>query len=158
MKNSEEAKFPSEAKSKKYQRERNLLFALGLAIHLAGLCLVILTGWTFSFKSWALHLHPHPAAVIFFYFLAISLYFLLLEFPFEIYSGYIKEKRYDLTSQSFGGWLWEETKKSLLSFVFFLVLIAHSPPPPFWLASCFASFSFLRSSLRASRSSLVSSQ
>ncbi len=75
------------------------------------------------FKDWALKVHSHPVSQIFFYFLFFSLYFLILEFPFEIYSGYFAEKKYGLSTQNFCGWLWEEIKKQSLSFAFFALLI-----------------------------------
>lgn len=42
----------------------------------------------------------------------------LAGFPLTVYSGYIREKQYDLATQSFAGWLGDEAKGLLLGVVF----------------------------------------
>ena len=41
----------------------------------------------------------------------------LISFPFQFYSGYLMEKRYGLSPQSFASWLWEKTKTALVGLV-----------------------------------------
>jgi STE24 endopeptidase len=119
----QEAVSGTEQRAKAYQRIRNRLFFAGLLLQVAGLALVLGTGLTFFFKSWALAVHPHPWAVVFFYFLFFSLYFLILDFPLELYSGYFLERRYGLSTHSFRTWLADEVKKELLAFAFFALMI-----------------------------------
>ncbi len=110
-------------KAKEYQALRNGFFLIGLAINLGGLTLSLAAGLSVLFKTWATSIYSHPVSVVFFYFLFFSLYFLVLEFPFEIYSGFIVEKKYGLSNMSFRRWLFKEAKKHVISFLFAAILI-----------------------------------
>ncbi len=110
-------------KARQYQAHKNRLFLISLAVHGAALVLAIASGWTWVFKAGALRIHPSLWAVVFFYFFIFSLYFLLWEFPLDVYAGYFLEKRFGLSTQSFSGWLFEELKKQVLSFLFSAALV-----------------------------------
>ena len=127
--------------AKRYQALKNRLMLISLALQGALLCLAIAAGWTWLFKAWAgfLGRASSPWALVFFYFLIFSFYLLLLEFPLNVYSGYVLEKRFGLSAQNFKGWLWQDFKKQILSFLFSAVLVEalyfllRSFPENWWL-------------------------
>ena len=47
----------------------------------------------------------------------------LLTVPLDFYSGFLLEHRYQLSNQSFGGWLWKRCKGYLVGGVFGLLLV-----------------------------------
>ncbi len=113
----------SPEKAKTYQRKREILTLLHLVITPALLALVIMTGLSAWLKETAQAVSPSPFLVFAVYFIFYSLFMMLAEFPFSFYSGYVVEKKFSLSNQSFAGWLGVYLKKTVLSFVFSLFLI-----------------------------------
>jgi len=48
----------------------------------------------------------------------------LLTLPFDFYSGYVLEHRYQLSNQTLGGWVWKQVKGYLIAGPFGLLLVA----------------------------------
>lgn len=128
-------------KAKEYQAKRQWLFFGGIFLQGAGLLLVWWTGLTFLFKTWALAVFTDPWGVVLMYFAFFSAFFLLLDLPFAFYSGYLLEKKYNLTNHRTSTWAAEEAKKDVLSFAFSILLIQtlyfliRSLPECWWLAA-----------------------
>ena len=103
-------------------RRRLTLFHLILIPSLLGILLV--SGWTFAMRqntiAFAGALESGIVAV---YFLLFSLYFLIFDLPLSFYSGFVLEHRFGLSNQSFGQWLLDTLKKTLLSFALSLALL-----------------------------------
>ena len=113
----------SEEKNKAYQRKRNWLTLYGLLLSFVILLSVILFRLTFLFQEWAYRITSSSYGVVFFYFLFFLMYSGLFSFPLSFYSGFVLEHQYELSNQTFFGWLWEWAKKQLLSFVISAPLI-----------------------------------
>lgn len=105
------------AKNKSYQRARNWLVLANLVLTLFTLLAAIGLGLTGSFYAWAVWFSSARYSILFFYFLFFFLYAVLVSFPLSVYSGFMLEHQYQLSNQCFHAWLWEWTKKELLSFV-----------------------------------------
>lgn len=56
-------------------------------------------------------------------FLLVTGIHILVSFPLSFYSGHILEHRYELSRQSFGGWLWRYAKRNFLTLVLGLAMI-----------------------------------
>lgn len=103
-------------------RRRLTLFHLLLTPSLLGI--LIASGWTFGMRQNALALvGAGEWGVVAVYFLLFSLFFLIFDLPLSFYSGFVLEHQFDLSNQSFGQWLLDLGKKTLLSFVLSLVLL-----------------------------------
>jgi STE24 endopeptidase len=48
----------------------------------------------------------------------------ILGFPLAVYEGYFREHKYGLATQTFGPWMWDQTKGLLLGLVFGALLVA----------------------------------
>lgn len=98
------------------QRERSdAYFEGGYWLQLWGLLYGLLVAWIFlrfrisaRMRDWSEKLtglsglHTFTFAVM--YFVAVF----ILGLPFSIYSGFMRERKYDLLSQDFGPWFWEQ--------------------------------------------------
>ena len=114
----------TDLKAKEYQiiRRRLSLFQLVLTPALLGI--LIASGWTFGMRQNAVGLAgAHEAGVVAVYFFLFSLFFLIFDLPLAFYSGFVLEHQFGLSNQSFGQWLLDLEKKTLLSFTLSLALL-----------------------------------
>ena len=108
-------------RAKAYQRIRHWLELFGIFLTLAVLLAAIPLSARFYKLAWGM---THARyGVLALYFLFFSLYSMIIFSPVSFYSGFILEHRYSLSNQTFPAWLWEWTKKQLLSFGMMLVLV-----------------------------------
>lgn len=119
----EQTETGSSDKAKQYQSIKKRLMLLHLF-----LTPLLLAFWSFSgtttavralVSSWC----SHPAAEVGLFFTLFSVFFFVIDFPLSFYSGFILEHCFSLSNLSFGGWLKEMLKRSLLSYAFSLLLI-----------------------------------
>ncbi len=107
-----------------YQRIRRKLTLFHLILTPSLLGILIASGWTFGMRQNAVALAgASDWGVVAVYFVLFSLFFLIFDLPLSFYSGFTLEHRFGLSNQSFGQWLWDLGKKTLLSFVLSLVLL-----------------------------------
>ena len=103
--------------AKRYNRIRRRLEISDLAIGLAFLVLLLLTGWSAMLRDWAYH------GAFQNYTLAVFLYVFMLMLAAKVlgigldYYGLRLERRYKLSAQKTRAWLWDEVKSFLVSLV-----------------------------------------
>ena len=79
------------------------------------------------------------AIIVVLYLLVIGVGFQVIEFPFEVYSGFIIEKKFDLSKVSFRSWMIDWLKGTLIQSVLLVVLVSgmywllRSQPELWWL-------------------------
>ncbi len=102
-------------KAKKYQwlQHQNYFISLGIT----GTILLILTltplgGFIRSLASFA----GNPFLELQIYFILFSFVFLIFDLPLCFYSGFVLEKRFELSNHTVKTWIIDEIKKALLSF------------------------------------------
>ncbi len=110
-------------KAKEYQKIKQKLTFVHLFLTPAILLVAIATPLSIHFKDWALGIHSHPSIALALYFLFFSLFMMIFDLPLGFYSGFILEHRFRLSNQTFGVWAQDFLKKSVLSFVFSLLLL-----------------------------------
>ena len=111
-------------KAKKYQGIRRKLTLFHLILTPSLLVILIASGWTFGMRQNAVVLvGVSEWGVVAVYFVLFSLFFLIFDLPLAFYSGFALEHQFGLSNQSFGQWLWELGKKTLLSFALSLGLL-----------------------------------
>ena len=127
------------AEARRYNRIRRWLGMADAFIGFALLVVLLVTGWTGELRDWSYHLGGQR------YFLAVFLYVLMfslimkaLSGPLEFY-GYRVERRYHLSNQKLGAWLWDELKGWLLGlalgavFVELIYAIIRIAPQRWWV-------------------------
>lgn len=109
--------------ARRYNRIRRWLGMADAIIGFALLLVLLLTGWTGKLRDWSYHLGGQR------YFLAVFLYVLMFSLimkvigaPLDFY-GYRVERRYNLSNQKIGAWLWDELKGWLLGLAFGAVFV-----------------------------------
>lgn len=110
-------------KAKAYQKQKQTLALLHLVFTPAILFLAILTPASELWKDWASALATEGYTQAALYVLFFLLYLTLMDLPWAFYAGFILEHRFGLSNQTFGDWLKDFLKKSLLSVVLSLALI-----------------------------------
>ena len=111
-------------KAKEYQgiKRKLALFHLILTPSLLGI--LIASGWTFGMRQNAAALAGvSDWGVVAGYFVLFSLFFLIFDLPLAFYSEFALEHQFGLSNQSFGQWLRDLGKKTLLSFALSLGLL-----------------------------------
>ena len=103
--------------AKRYNRIRRRLEISDLAIGLAFLVLLLLTGWSAMLRDWAYHgAFQNYTLAVFLYVFMLMLAAKLLGIGLDYY-GLRLERRYKLSAQKTRAWLWDEVKSFLVSLV-----------------------------------------
>lgn len=123
-----------------YQKIRRRLSLFHLILTPSLLGILIASGWTFGMRQNAVALAGISEwGVVAVYFVLFSLFFLIFDLPLSFYSGFVLEHQFSLSNQSFGAWLGDLGKKTLLSFLLslglleFLYWIIRVDPAHWWL-------------------------
>jgi len=92
-------------------------------IGFALLVVLLVTGWTGRLRDWSYHLGGQRYFfAVFLYVLMFSLIMKALSAPLDFY-GYRVERRYNLSNQKLGAWLWDELKGWLVGLAFGAVFV-----------------------------------
>jgi STE24 endopeptidase len=103
--------------AKRYNRIRRRLEIGDLAIGLAFLVLLLLTGWSATLRDWAYHgAFQNYTLAVFLYVFMLMLAAKLLGIGLDYY-GLRLERRYKLSAQKTRAWLWDEVKSFLVGLV-----------------------------------------
>jgi len=109
------SKLGSLEKAKRYQRIHHQVYFLNLAVTAILLLLLVfspLGGWIRTVSG----VSGNAFLDLQIYFVIFSLIFLLFDLPLSFYSGYMVEKRFELSHHTVKSWTVDEIKKALLSF------------------------------------------
>jgi STE24 endopeptidase len=139
----------TEDKSTRYHRLKRRAELLDLAWSAVLLVGLLLSGGAQVLRDLARgvtggHFYASVAAVA----VAIAILHALVSFPLSIYSGFILERRYELSRQTFGGWLLDQGKGALLALLLgvpalLLVYVTMACLPGWWWAISGAIFAIL---------------
>lgn len=131
----------SSLEAKQYQKIKQKMTLIHLAVTFVLLTGLVFTDVSHMFWSWASEIHSLAPVTLGFYFLFVSLYFLIFDFPFSVFTGFLLEKAFQLSNHTFRSWFSDFVKKSILSFLFSLLLLEllgmlliHRPYDWWWMA------------------------
>jgi len=110
-------------KAKTYEKIKQKLALVHLVLTPLLLLLLMLSPISSYFKQSAEFLAANRYFALVFYFTFVSGYFLIFDFPFSFYSGFILEHRFGLSNQTFGAWGVFFLKRAVLSFMLSLALV-----------------------------------
>lgn len=131
--------------AKRYNRIRRRLEIGDLALGLAFLVLLLLTGWSAMLRDWAYHgAFQNYTLAVFLYVFMLMLAAKLLGIGLDYY-GLRLERRYKLSAQKTRAWLWDEVKSFLVGLVLAaivaeLLFFAMRQFPEHWWLIAWASF------------------
>src|ERR1700691_3306963 len=127
------------AETRRYNRIRRWLGVADFVLGLVFLVVLLATGWNGTLRDFAMHgAYDHYSLAVFFYVLMLMLIGKLLGLGLDYY-GYRVERRYNLSNQRLGAWIWDETKGFLVGValasivVELLYFIIRQFPQNWWL-------------------------
>ena len=131
-------------KAKRYARIRYTFAVIDTAYFLILLSAFQLSGLAIRLRSILSDIFPNPAFLAIFYCLAMSILYLVLNFPFTFYRSYVVEHKFDLSKQRLSSWASDFIKANILSFIFFAIVIevmlyfvTYHPKDWWWLGGTF---------------------
>ncbi len=108
---------------RKYNRIRRRLGILDFLLSLAGLLLLLLTGWSADLRDLAYYLAAQGYVLaVFYYVLLLAILSKLVGIGPDYYSFRL-EHRYQLSNQKFGSWVWDEIKGWLVGVVLGAIVV-----------------------------------
>ena len=135
-----------QAQAKRYARQRQALSLINLGLSAVVLAVLLFSGLSFWLRDALGGVPPWQPLAAGFVPLRVGAYFLILfaatyvlGLPLTYYGGYVLPRRYGLSTQSFGGWLWDLLKGLALSVLFDLAavevvyLLLAATPNLWWL-------------------------
>ncbi len=112
----------SEAQSsKKYHKIRLFLLLIDIVITLGFLIFLQLSGTSARLNAWAFSTTDRSWLQVLIYMTCFFNLLTVVSLPTHLYSGFVLERRFNLSDQKLRRWAWDELKKYLLSISFFLL-------------------------------------
>ncbi len=109
------ARTSSHEKAKRYNRIRITLSFLETVLLFVFAAIIVLSGLSRTIAELAHGASDNDYLALLMFAAAFGLLEIAVVLPLSVYSGYVLEHRYDLSNQSVGRWMWEETKSVLVS-------------------------------------------
>jgi STE24 endopeptidase len=104
------------ARGRAYMGGRYWLVAVGTALRLAALLLLVLTPASAGLRSLAVRLAPaRPALAVAIYIALLVLVFELLTLPLGYYAGFVREHAFGLSTQTRAAWVLDRAKGALVT-------------------------------------------
>jgi STE24 endopeptidase len=107
-------------RAREYATLRRRLALLDLAIGLAYVVALLLTGASVALRDGVQRIASQPIEIVALYAVFFGGAYTLLTFPLAVYSGHVLPRRYGISVQSLGGWLVDWLKGSALGGAFVL--------------------------------------
>src|SRR5438045_4038124 len=95
----------------RHSRIDEALYFTGTVYGIAILLLLLATGWSARIRDVAQRCVRWPFVAAMLYFVLLSLVIAALTFPLDFYGGFVVPHQFDLTDQSFAGWLGDFVKE-----------------------------------------------
>lgn len=118
----------NEDRATRYQRQRRLVALLSIAITTAVLALFLATGLSAALRAFAESIGGPPDGSLWRFAIAVAVYGgvalvaeEVLDFPLAVYRGFLLERRYRVSRETFGVWLRDHLKAAVIGLVFGLI-------------------------------------
>jgi STE24 endopeptidase len=130
---------PSPQQAESYQRIKLTMSVISMALNVIIPLVFLLAGGSEAIRNLVEGWSGVAAIAVVLYLLLTGIGFQIIEFPFDIYSGFVVEKQFGLSKVSIASWLYDWLKGTLLQSVLLIVLISgmywllRSQPDLWWL-------------------------
>jgi len=113
-----------ERKAKYYERNKLILSLISMALNICLPLIFLIFGGSQAIRNLAEGWSLSAPVVVVLYLLIVNAGLQALEFPLEFYSGFMVEKKYNLSRVSVPGWLWDWFKGIIIQTGLILVIIS----------------------------------
>ena len=123
----------------RYQRVKLTMSIISMALNVVIPLVFLLAGGSEAIRNLAEGWSSNSALIVVLFLLVTGAGFQLIEFPFEVYSGFIVEKQFGLSKVSISRWIYDWLKGTLLQSLLLIGLISgmywllRSQPDTWWL-------------------------
>jgi len=130
---------PSLPNARSYQRVKLTMSIVSMALNVVIPLAFLLSGGSEAIRNLAEGWTSSAALVVVLFLLVTGIGFQIIEFPLEMYSGFIVEKQFGLSKISIGRWMYDWFKGTLLQSLLLVGLISgmywllRSQPDTWWL-------------------------
>jgi STE24 endopeptidase len=110
---------------------------------------LLYTRWSARMRDLAVRVTRFKFLQTFLYWIEYTVVTTILGFPLEYYTEFVREHKYGLATQTFGPWMWDETKSLLIALIFGGLLVAvlfrivRRLPRTWWIWGAAASLAFM---------------
>lgn len=111
------------AKSDAYFESGYWLLLWGTAVAVAVDYLILRTGLSVRFRDWAERVSKRRFFQGALYAIPYVVVSAIIALPWSIYTGFFRERQYDLMNQSFGAWMGEQAISLALGTLFFMIIL-----------------------------------
>lgn len=125
--------------ARSYQRVKLTISIVSMALNVVIPLVFLLSGGSEAIRNLAEGWTSSAALVVVLFLLVTGIGFQIIEFPLEMYSGFIVEKQFGLSKISIGSWMYDWLKGTLLQSLLLVALISgmywllRSQPDTWWL-------------------------
>lgn len=139
---------PSE-KVMRYYRSGNLLWFVNTIWGLLIPALFLFTGFSARIRDWAQGLGRKWFFVIGVYLIIFAAINFVIDFPLDLYQGYVRQHAYDLSNQTFGKWFGDAVKSLMVGivigvlFVWVPYILLKKSPRRWWFYTSLAAVPFI---------------
>ena len=129
----------SPPRARQYQRIKLAITLISISLNVVVPLVFLLAGGSEAIRNLAEGWTGSSALVVVLYLLVAGAGLQVIEFPFEVYSGFVVEKQFGLSKLSIAGWLWDWLKGTLIQTVLIVVVVSgiywllRSQPDLWWL-------------------------
>ncbi|MCI0833796.1 MAG: M48 family metallopeptidase [Chloroflexi bacterium] len=133
------SKAQSLPKARQYQRIKLTMSLISMGLNIVVPLAFLLAGGSEAIRNLAEGWTSTSGLIVVLYLLVAGAGLQAIEFPFEVYSGFVVEKRFGLSKLSLSGWLWDWLKGTLIQTVLLVAVISgiywllRSQPDLWWL-------------------------
>jgi STE24 endopeptidase len=110
-------------RAKEYSRLNRRLMVVSLLITGIYFIAWLVFGWSQALINWLSQFTSNDWLLVFFYVLVVGGILFLINLPLSYYEGYILPHRYDLSTQSLGGWVIDQVKGILVGGILGLIVL-----------------------------------
>jgi STE24 endopeptidase len=111
-------------RAKQYSRAKYSLAIIDTAYLLILLFLFLALGLSRALAEWTSKVTAAGFLDMPLYLLAVLFIYAILDFPLNLYRTFLLEHKFSLSNQKFGGWLLDQLKAGVISYIIILVLLA----------------------------------
>ena len=112
------------ARAQHYQRIKLTMSIVGMGLNFVIPLVFLLTGGSEAIRNLAEGWTSSSAIVVVLYLLVAGAGLQAIEFPFEVYSGFIVEKQFGLSKLTLTSWLWDWLKGTAIQTVLIVIIVS----------------------------------
>jgi Zn-dependent protease with chaperone function len=140
---------PPSEQALSYYHSGNVLWLINTAWGFLIPCLFLFTGLSAGIRTWAQRVGKKWFFTIGLYFLVFWIFLYVIDWPLNYYEGFLRQRAYGLSNQTFGKWLGDSLKTLLIGlvagflFLWIPYLLLDRSPRRWWLYTGLLSLPFL---------------